>query len=73
MSPNVLHQLWKIIDTADPRVVAVMDEPNLVDWLLQQLRLYPGPADPGDSEVTRYIQSRLPMIQELAYERLKQW
>lgn len=70
MSPNALHQLWKIIDAADPRAVAVMDESNLVAWLLQQLRLYPGPADPGDSEVTHYIQSRLPMIQELVYERL---
>lgn len=71
MSPSVLHQLWKIIDAADPNIVAVMDEPNLVAWLLQQLRLYPGPADPGDSEIIHYIHSRLPMIQDLVYERLR--
>ncbi|MEM6426196.1 MAG: hypothetical protein AAGF66_12305 [Cyanobacteria bacterium P01_H01_bin.119] len=70
MNPSVLRQLWKIIEAADPHTVAELDAPNLVDWIIHQLSLNTGLADPGSSEVAQYVQSRLPMIQDLVHERL---
>ena len=47
MNPSVLRQLWKIIEAADPHTVAELDAPNLVDWIIHQLSLNTGLADPG--------------------------
>ncbi|MBD2021452.1 hypothetical protein H6F43_14830 [Leptolyngbya sp. FACHB-36] len=65
MSPLMLRQLWSIVERTQAHVLLSLDDTNLVQWLLKQLR-----TDSNEVAIySHYIQSRLPLIRDMARGR----
>lgn len=69
MTPNMLRQLWSLIENTQPNVLLKEDDATLIQWLLNRL---------GDRQsldrhqadiVTDYIRSKMPLIRDLAETR----
>lgn len=70
MTPQIMRQLWSIVETAQTKMLLQMDDASLVQWLVKQTKTKVS-LDSGDTDFLHdYIQARLPLIRELAYERM---
>jgi hypothetical protein len=69
MTPKILRQLWSVVETAQAKTLLQLDDASLVEWLVKQtdtqVLLEPKETD----YLSDYIQSRLTLIRDLAYER----
>ncbi len=70
MTPLMLHRLWSLIDATQVALLLNLDDASLVQWLLRQFRIQQ-PLNPEETTiVSSYIQSRLPLIRDLAYQKV---
>lgn len=70
MSPVMLRQLWSLVETSQTNVLLNLDDSSLVQWLLKQLRNQRA-LDRDEADMfSSYIESRLPLIRDLAQNRL---
>ncbi|MBH8566156.1 hypothetical protein I8748_29035 [Nostoc sp. CENA67] len=69
MTPKILRQLWSVVENSQTKTLLQMDDACLVQWLVKQTTNQ-ALLDPTDTDfLSDYIQSRLTLIRELAYER----
>lgn len=69
MSPLMLRQIWSVVETAQTNVLLNLDDDRLVQWLLGQLRNQQLLNSQDAHLFSNYIQSRLPLIRDLARSR----
>ncbi len=69
MTPLMLRQLWSLVDATQVALLLNLDDASLVQWLSRQFRVQ----QPLNSEETTilssYIQSKLPLIRDLADQK----
>ncbi|HIK14532.1 MAG TPA: hypothetical protein IGS53_04465 [Leptolyngbyaceae cyanobacterium M33_DOE_097] len=70
MTPRMLRQLWSLIETTQAHVLLDLDDKSLVQWLLRQLQDGRSLNPEEDSVMNDYINSRLPLIRDLAQHRM---
>jgi hypothetical protein len=63
MTPNLLHQLWKLIENSQAGFL-LLDDQSLVQGLTQKLREHQALSREEEAEAKAYIQSRLLLIRE---------
>lgn len=69
MSPLMLRQLWSLVETTQTNVLLNLDDQSLVQWLIRQLKTQQS-LDPDEMSLfSTYIESRLPLIRDLARSR----
>lgn len=69
MSPLMIRQLWSLVEATQSQVLLNLDDSTLVQWLLKQLKTQ-RVLDRTETVVfSDYIQSRLPLIRDLAQSR----
>lgn len=69
MSPLMLRQIWSLVETTQTQVLLNLDDDSLVQWLLRQL-VNQRSLDSHEAYLfSTYIQSRLPLIRDLAQSR----
>ncbi|MBD2343980.1 hypothetical protein [Anabaena subtropica] len=69
MTPKILRQLWSVVENSQTKTLLQMDDASLVQWLVHQMTTQ-ALLDPKETDfLTGYIQSRLALIRDLAYER----
>jgi hypothetical protein len=69
MTPIMLRQLWTLVEATQAQLLLNLDDTSLVQWLLRQLRTQ-RPLDTEESIIlSSYIQTKLPLIRDLAEER----
>jgi hypothetical protein len=69
MSPIMLRQLWALVEATQSPILLDLDDTSLIQWLLRQLRVERA-LDTNETYLFRnYIQSRLPLIRDLAHNR----
>jgi hypothetical protein len=69
MTPKILRQLWSIVENSQTKTLLQMDDASLVQWLVKQTTKQVL-LDPNETDyLSDYIQSRLTLIRDLAYER----
>lgn len=69
MTPKILRQLWSVVENSQTKTLLQMDDANLVQWLVNQTTTQ-ALLDPNETDfLSDYIQSRLALIRDLAYER----
>ena len=70
MNPSFLRQFWTLVEDAQAVMLLQLDDVSLSAWLLGQVEreliLEAGEQD----YVSHYIQSKLPLIRDLAQARL---
>ena len=69
MSPSLLRQLWVMIESTQANILLKLDDASLVQWLLKQLNQERSLDYQEVAVVSNYIQSRISLIRDLAYER----
>ncbi|MBH8572175.1 hypothetical protein I8752_03820 [Nostocaceae cyanobacterium CENA369] len=69
MTPKILRQLWSVVENSQTKTLLHMDDASLVQWLVKQTTTQ-ALLDPNETDfLCDYIQSRLSLIRDLAYER----
>ncbi|NEQ55218.1 MAG: hypothetical protein F6K11_34705 [Leptolyngbya sp. SIO3F4] len=69
MSPLLLRQLWSVIDTAHSNHILSLDDQGLANWVMEQLCNQSSLDNVELSQVSRYIQSKLPLIRDMAQSK----
>lgn len=69
MTPSLLRQLWTLIEDTQTHILLRMDDQSLVQWLLKQIKQEQSLDGNETDMLTKYIQSRLSLIRDLAQER----
>lgn len=69
MNPNLLRQLWSLVEASQTSTLLDLDDNRLVKWLLEQMTGSKG-INPSEADLlSRYIQSKLSLIRDLAQSR----
>ncbi|MFM7364130.1 MAG: hypothetical protein ACKO3K_14020 [Cuspidothrix sp.] len=69
MTPTIMRQLWSIVEATHTVTLLQLDDASLVQWLVKQITNQAF-LDPSETDfLCEYIQSRLSLIRDLAYER----
>ncbi len=72
MSPEAIRKFWSLIETTQTNILLTLDNDALVTWLVRHLQregLEKATDDSRDLGV--YISNRLPLIRDMAEERLE--
>jgi len=69
MSPLLLRQIWGLVETTQSQVLLNLDDESLVDWLLRQLTNQRSLDSHEASLLSDYLESRLPLIRDVAQSR----
>ncbi len=69
MSPFLLRQIWSLVETTQTQVLLNLDDETLVQWLLRQLKTQRSLDSQETDLLSTYLQSRLPLIRDLAQSR----
>lgn len=70
MTPLMLRQLWAVVESAQTQILLNLDDSSLVQWLLRQLKAQRSLNPDETHMLNTYIRSKLPLIRDLAEERL---
>lgn len=70
MTPNMLRQLWTLIENTQAHLLVKMDDTSLVQWVLQQLNNQRSLNHQETDILINYIQSKMSLIRDLAQQRL---
>lgn len=69
MSPFLLRQIWSLVEATQTQVLLNLDDETLVQWLLRQLKSQRSLDSQETDLLNTYLQSRLPLIRDLAQSR----
>jgi succinate dehydrogenase flavin-adding protein (antitoxin of CptAB toxin-antitoxin module) len=69
MTPKIMRQLWSVVETAHTKTLLQLDDASLVQWLIKQTNTQEFLEQKETDHLSDYIQSRLTLIRDLAYER----
>lgn len=70
MSPEAIRKFWSLIETTQTNILLTLDNDALVNWLVRHLQRE-GLLKVTDSrDLNVYINDRLPLIRDMAEERL---
>jgi hypothetical protein len=69
MTPNIMRQFWSVLESAHGKTLLQMDDASLVQWLVRQTKMQTSLDYTETVFLNDYIQSRLALIRDLAYER----
>lgn len=68
MNPNLLHQLWSLVESSQSHWLLSLDDKSLVHWLIDQIAGERA-LNPTETDLlTCYIQTRLPLIRDIAQQ-----
>ncbi|MBD2327285.1 hypothetical protein [Alkalinema sp. FACHB-956] len=70
MTPTMLRQLWSLVEMNQATLLLNLDDASLVQWLLKQFRAEQSLNAEEASMVGHYIQSKIPLIRDLAGQRI---
>ena len=69
MTPKILRQLWSVVETAQTITLLHLDDASLVQWLVKQTTTQVFLDSHEIDFLGDYIQSRLTLIRDIAYDR----
>ncbi len=70
MSPEAIRRFWSLIEMTQTNLLLTLDNDALVAWLSRQLRREGFLKKVDSNDLNAYISARLPLIRDLARERL---
>ena len=69
MSPLLLRQIWGLVEATQSQILLTLDDESLVEWLLRQLTNQRSLDSQEANLLSDYLQSRLPLIRDVAQSR----
>ena len=68
MSPKMLRQFWSLVEATRSNIPLTLDDRSLTQWLLRQAYSEQSLNNTETDLLSAYIQTRLPLIRDLAQE-----
>jgi hypothetical protein len=68
MSPMMMRQFWSFVEMTQTNIPLSLDDNSLSQWLIRQVRSQRALNNQETDVLADYIQSRLPLIRDLAQE-----
>ncbi|MGB6302077.1 MAG: hypothetical protein WBF90_38715 [Rivularia sp. (in: cyanobacteria)] len=69
MTPKIMRQVWSVVETTQTKTLLHMDDASLVKLLVKQTTNQASLDCHEADFLGDYIQSRLPLIRDIAHER----
>lgn len=69
MTPQIMRQVWSVVENAQSQTLLQMDDNSLVHWLVKQTATQALLDGHETDFLSDYIKSRLHLIRDIAYER----
>jgi len=69
MTPQMMRQVWSVVENAHSQTLLQMDDNSLVHWLVKQTSTQALLDGHETHFLSEYIKSRLHLIRDIAYER----
>jgi hypothetical protein len=70
MTPNIMRQLWSVVENTHAKTLLNMDDASLVQLLVKQTKTMVS-LDGNEAEyLSDYVQARLALIRNVVQERL---
>lgn len=69
MTPKIMRQVWSVVETTQTKTLLHMDDASLVQLLVKQTKNQAALDCHEADNLCDYIQSRLPLIRDIAHER----
>lgn len=69
MTPNLLRQLWSLVENTQAPIILGRDDASLVEWLLEQLGRQRSLEGYETEAIGNYIRSKTTLIRDLAAQR----
>ena len=69
MTPKIMRQLWSVVEETQTKTLLQMDDASLVNLLVKQTKNQASLDCHEADFLCDYIQSRLPLIRDIAHER----
>lgn len=70
MPPEAMRKFWSLIETTQTNILLTLDNDALVGWLARQVHREGSLKIVDSRDLDAYISSRLPLIRDMAQERL---
>jgi hypothetical protein len=70
ISPGLLRQLWSVVEMTQTNLLLNLDDPALVTHLTRDIKTQQGLDSDETKAVDFYLQSKLPLIRDMAQSRL---
>ncbi|MBU6230031.1 MAG: hypothetical protein KGQ93_10100 [Cyanobacteria bacterium REEB459] len=65
MNPQLLRDLWSLVDRSQSSYLLTLDDNGLVHWLVEQFRLSQTINKVESDQLSLYIRSKVPLIRDL--------
>ncbi|MFZ4639963.1 MAG: hypothetical protein ACOYMP_06150 [Nodosilinea sp.] len=65
MNPQLLRDLWSLVDQSQSSYLLALDDNGLVHWLVEQFRLSQPINKIESDQLSHYIRSKVPLIRDL--------
>ncbi len=69
MTPKIMRQLWTVVEDTQTKTLLLLDDASLVKLLVKQTKNQASLDCHEADFLCDYIQSRLPLIRDIAHER----
>ncbi|MEM7716836.1 MAG: hypothetical protein AAF349_25330 [Cyanobacteria bacterium P01_A01_bin.68] len=69
MTPKIMRQVWSVVEKTQTKTLLQMDDASLVQLLVKQTKNQASLDCHEADYIGDYIQSRLPLIRDIAHER----
>ena len=69
VTPNMMRQLWALVESTQVTTLLQFEDTDLVQFLLKRFRAQQSIDAQDASNLDTYIQSKLPLIRDLAEDR----
>jgi len=66
MDASLLRKLWSTVEAMPKNRISTLDDSSILAWLMDLLQADPAFDSRQSSVVSHYIQSRMPLIRDLA-------
>jgi hypothetical protein len=70
MTPNIMHQLWSVVENTHAKTLLNMDDASLVHLLVKQTKIVASLDGNEADYLNDYVKSRLALIRNVVQERL---
>jgi hypothetical protein len=70
MTPNIMRQLWSVVENTHAKTLLNMDDASLVQLLVKQTKTMVSLDGNEAKYLSDYVQARLALIRNVAQERL---
>ncbi|WP_071516422.1 hypothetical protein [Geitlerinema sp. PCC 9228] len=70
MTPNLLRQIWSLVEATQANMLLSLDDASLIDWILRNLKQKQNLDGSQVNALDSYLHAKVSLIRDLAYQKV---